>query len=94
MKTIVELTEALRCKLRTFGVPIDRPTSAFYENEAPCKNAVLPESILNKKHRSIVHHRCREATTVQATQVAKEGTLNELSDSFTKIVTAARKNCY
>ncbi len=91
MKTAVELTEALRYKLRMFGVPIDGPTSVFCDNEAVYKNTVLPESTLNKKHHSIAYHRCREAVAAQTIQVAKEGTLNNLADLFTKITTAARR---
>ena len=91
MKTAVELTEALRYKLRMFGVPIDGPTSVFCDNEAVYKNTVLPESTLNKKHHSIAYHRCREAVAAQTIQVAKEGTLNNLADLFTKIMTAARR---
>ena len=40
----------------------------------------VPDSTLNKKHHSISHHRCREAVVVQTTQVAKEGTMRDLSD--------------
>ena len=91
MKTAVELTEALRYKLRMFGVPIDGPTSVFCDNEAVYKNTVLPESTLNKKHHSIAYHRCREAVASNTIQVAKEGTLSNLADLFTKIMTAARR---
>ena len=91
MKTAVELTEALRYKLRMFGVPIDGPTSVFCDNEAVYKITVLPESTLNRKHHSIAYHRCREAVAAQTIQVAKEGTLNDLADLFTKIMTAARR---
>ena len=48
MKTAVELTEALRYKLRMFGVLIDGPTSVFCDNEAVYRNTVLSESTLNK----------------------------------------------
>jgi hypothetical protein len=34
IKNAVELTEALRYKLRMFGVPIDGPTNVFCDNEA------------------------------------------------------------
>ena len=92
MKTAVELTEALRYKLRMFGVPIDGPTSIFCDNEAVYKNTVLPESTLNKKHHSIAYHRCREAVAAKTIRVAKEGTLNNLADLFTKVMTAVRRN--
>ena len=74
MKTAVEMTEALRCKLRMFGAPIDEPNSMFCDNEAVYQNAVVPESTLNKKHHSIAYHRCREAVASGTVQIAKEGT--------------------
>ena len=56
MKTAVELVEALRYKLRMFGVPIDGAASVFCDNDAVYKNTVLPESTLHKKHHSIAYH--------------------------------------
>ena len=47
MKTAVEMIEALRYKLRMFGVPIDGPTSIFCDNEAVYQNTVVLESTLN-----------------------------------------------
>jgi hypothetical protein len=32
MKNAVEMTEAMRCKLRMFGVPIEGPTNVFCDN--------------------------------------------------------------
>ena len=91
MKTAVEMVEALRYKLRMFGVPIDGPTSIFCDNEAVYQNTVIPESTLSKKHHSIAYHRCREAVAAQTIQVAKEGTLNNLADIFTKVMTSIRR---
>ena len=34
LKNAIELIEALRYKLRMFGVPIERPTNIFCDNEA------------------------------------------------------------
>ena len=56
------------------------------------RNTVLPESTLNTKHHSIAYHRCREAVAAQTIRVAKEGTLNNLADLFTKVMSAARRN--
>jgi hypothetical protein len=56
VKNAVELIEALRYKLRMFGVPIDGPTTIFCDNEAVYKNASLPESTLKKKHHSSAYH--------------------------------------
>ena len=38
LKNAVELVEALRYKLRMFGVPIERPTNVFCDNESVYKN--------------------------------------------------------
>ncbi len=49
MNIAVELIEALRYKLRMFGVPIEGPTNVFCDNEAVTKNAIFPESTLKKE---------------------------------------------
>jgi hypothetical protein len=61
MQIAVELIEALRYKLRMFGVPINCPTNVFCDSEAVTKNAIYPESTLKKKHNAIAYHRTREA---------------------------------
>jgi hypothetical protein len=86
MKNAVELIEALRYKLRMFGVPIDGPTNIFCDNEAVVKNCSKPESQLNKKHHSIAYHRNREAAAAGTCRVAKEDTKTNLSDLFTKVL--------
>ena len=91
MKNAIELSEALRYKLRMFGVPIDGPTNIFCDNEAVYKNTSLPESTLKKKHHSIAYHRCREAVAAGTVRVAKEGTKTNLSDLFTKLLPQARR---
>ena len=86
------MVDGLRYKLRMFGVPIDGPTSILCDNEAVYKNTVIPESTLNKKHHSIAYHRCRKAVAAKTIQDAKEGTLNNLADIFTKIMSSSRRN--
>ena len=90
LKNAVELLEALRYKLRMFGVPIDGPSNVFCDNEAVYKNSSLPESTLKKKHHSIAYHRCREAVAAGTVRVAKEGKTN-LSDLFTKLLPQPRR---
>jgi Reverse transcriptase (RNA-dependent DNA polymerase) len=91
MKNAVELIEALRYKLRMFGVPLDGPTNVFCDNEAVYKNTSLPESTLKKKHHAIAYHRCREAVAAETVRVAKEGTQTNLSDLFTKLLPQSRR---
>ena len=42
------MAEALRYKLRMFGVPIDGAANVYCYNEAVYKNASIPESVLKK----------------------------------------------
>jgi hypothetical protein len=56
MKNTVEMIEALRYKLRMFGVPNEGPTNVFCDNEAVCKNTTRPVSTLTKKNHSIACH--------------------------------------
>ena len=71
MKVAVEMIEAIRYKLRMFGVPLDGPASVFCDNEAVYQNTTVPESTLNKKHHSIAYHRCREASSAVTIRIAK-----------------------
>ena len=84
MKTAVEQIEALWYKLRMFGIPIEGSTNVFCDNEAVFKNTTMPDSTLKKKHTSICYHRCREVVASKTIRLAKEGTLTNLSDLFTK----------
>ena len=53
MKLSAELTESLQHKFYMFGIPIERLSSAFCNNEAVCKNNALPKSTFNKKNHAI-----------------------------------------
>ena len=92
VKTAVKLAEVLWYKLRMFGVPIDRQTSVFCDNEAVYRSTVLLESTLNKKYYSVAYYRCRESVTAQTIRVAKKGILKNLVDLFTKIMSTTRRN--
>jgi hypothetical protein len=84
MRIAVELIEALRYKLRMFGVPLDGPTNVFCDNEAVTKNAIYPESTLKKKHNAIAYHRTREAVAAGTIRVTKEDGKTNLADVLTK----------
>ena len=72
MNNAVELVTAFRYKLRMFGVPIYSPTDIFCNNEAVYKNSSTPESVLRKKHHSVVYHKFREAVASGICRIAKE----------------------
>ena len=84
MRIAVELIEALRYKLRMFGVPIEGPTNVYCDNEAVTKNAIYPESTLKKKHNAIAYHRTREAVAAGTIRVTKEDGKTNLADVLTK----------
>jgi len=84
MRIAVELIEALRYKLRMFGIPIEGPTNVFCDNEAVTKNAIHPESTLKKKHNAIAYHRTREAVAAGTIRVTKEDGKTNLADVLTK----------
>jgi hypothetical protein len=92
MKNAVEMIEALRYKLRMFGVPIDGPTNIFCDNGAVCSNTTRPESTLSKKHHSIAYHRSREAVAAGTARVSKEHTSTNLADLFTKTMAAPKRD--
>ena len=84
LKQAVEMIQGLRYKLRMFGVPLDGPASVYCDNEAVYKNVSIPESTLNKKHHSVAYHASRQAVAAGMIRVAKEDTLTNLADLFTK----------
>ena len=84
MKTVVEQIEALRYKLRMFGVLLEGPANIFCDNESVFKNASIPDSTLKKKHTSICYHQLREAMAAGMVWITKVGTTTNLSDLFTK----------
>ena len=49
------MIEALRYKLRMFGIPIDGVANVYYDNEAVYKNTSIPESVLKKKLYSLAY---------------------------------------
>jgi hypothetical protein len=91
MKNAIELIEALRYKLRMFGIPIDGAANIFCDNEAVVKNCSTPESTLKKKHHSIAYHRNREAVASGTVRIAKEDSETNLSDLFTKLLPQAKR---
>ena len=74
-----------------FGVPIDRQTNIFCDNEAVTKNCLDPTSMLNKKHHSIAYHRNCEAVAAGNCRITKEDTDTNLSDLFTNVLSQIRR---
>lgn len=83
-KTCVEAVQALRFKLRMFGVPIDGPCRMFNDNESVVKNSSKVESTLTKKHNQLAYHVTRWAVAAGSVIVAWIPTNRMLADPLTK----------
>ena len=86
MRVALEHVEALRCKLRMFGIKIDGPCDMYCDNNAVVQNSQAPHSTLQKKHNSISCHRVREAVAATTILVHKESTDTNVADLFTKLL--------
>ena len=90
-RTCLEAVEALRFKLRMFGVPVAGPTDVMCDNNSVVINAQQPESVLSKKHLSICFHRVREAVVRCVIRVGKIESTWNLADLFTKSLPTATR---
>jgi hypothetical protein len=84
LRIAVEMIEALRYKLRMFGISIDGPTNVFCDNNSVVTNSTIPTSLLRKKHNSIAYHRVRESVAAGTIRIAKVHTKENLADLLTK----------
>ena len=78
------MIEAMRYKLRCFGIPIDVPADIFCYNMSVVKKSSIPTSALNKRDNAIYYQRFGEA---QATGILRVGWIPgefNLEDFFTK----------
>jgi len=86
LKTAIDQIDALRYKLRMFGIPIDGPTKIFCDNESVWQNSTHSDSTLRRKHTAIAYHRCREAEAAGYVQIAKIGGDENPADLLTKLI--------
>jgi hypothetical protein len=84
MRTAVEQIQALRLKLRWFGIPIDGPTNVFCDNNSVVTSTSQPEVTLSKKHNGIAYHKCREAVASKMIRVAHWPGDQNYADLLTK----------
>ena len=86
MKTAMDLIEALRYKLRMFGIPVEEATRVLCDNQAVVRNTTMPESTLKQKHNSIAYHRNRECVAAGMAIVGKVDTDSNIADLGTKVL--------
>jgi len=90
LKIAVELIESLRYKLQMFGIPIEKSTIVFCDNQAVVVNSTRSESTLKKKHVSIAYHRCREVQAAGYIRIGFIRSKDNLADMLTKILPGPR----
>jgi hypothetical protein len=78
------MIEAMRYKLRMFGVPIDGPTNVFCDNKSVVTNSTVPDSTLKKKHNAIAYHRVQEAVAAETLPIAHVHSKSNNADLLTK----------
>jgi hypothetical protein len=86
----VELVEALRYKLRMFGIPIEGPTNCYIDNDSVVSSSTQPESTLKKRHLAIAYHRVREVVAAGIVRIAYEASSTNIADMLTKILPAEK----
>ena len=65
------------------GIPLDRPTNIFCDNEAIDRNLTMPESTSQKKHVAIYYHCLQGACALGMLQSAKEDGATNLAALMT-----------
>ena len=70
LRIATEMVEALKYKLRTFGVNLECPEEVYCENKSVVTNSNVTVPFLNKIYNYICYHRVREA---QATGTMRVG---------------------
>jgi hypothetical protein len=86
LKIATEANDALRYRLRMFGIPIDGPTNAFCDNNSVVVNVMNPESTLHKKRNAIAYHKVRENVAMKALRIFHESGKWNCSDVLTKFL--------
>ena len=72
MRIACDKIEALRYKLRMFGIPIIGPADVYCDNGSVVLSAQKVEGRLNKKHNAICFHLVRECVASNMIRVTKE----------------------
>jgi len=84
LRICTEMVEALRYKLRCFGVPVEGPADVLCDNQSVVTNSSVPTSVLNKRHNAICYHRVHEAQAAGVIRVGWIEGKENVADLFTK----------
>jgi hypothetical protein len=89
LRIATEQVEALRYKLRMFGVPVDGPGDVYCDNQSVVDSSSIPERTLQKKHNAVCFHKVPGSAASGAIRVAKIDGKKNLADLFTKVLKEA-----
>ena len=84
LRICTEMVEALRYKLRCFGVPVEGACDVMCDNRSVVTNSSVPTSVLNKRHNAICYHRVREPQAAGVIRVGWIEGKKNVADLFTK----------
>jgi len=84
LRICTEMIEALRYKLRWFGVPVEGSSDILCDNQSVVTNSSVPTSVLNKRHNAICYHRVRGAQAAGMIRVGWIEVERNVADLFTK----------
>ena len=84
MKQCCEYIRGLRYKLRMMGIPVDRPTCIYGDNQSVLANTTIPDSTLKKKSESIAYHFVCERVARDEWRTSYVNTHDNEADLLTK----------
>ena len=84
LRIATDMVEALRYKLRTFGVNLEGPVEVYCYKKSVVTNYIVPASILNKRYNDRCCHRVRETQDAVTLRVGWIPGEYNLADLFTK----------
>jgi hypothetical protein len=91
MRIACDKIEALRYKLRMFGIPIIGTADVYCDNGSVVLSAQKVEVRLNKKNNTICFHRVRECVARNMIRVTKEDGMTNLADLFTNLLDTMKR---
>ena len=86
LRIAIELVEALRYKLRMFGVPLKGPARIFCDNESVVNCSTNVESKLKKKHTSVSYGKIKCSLAALIVRIYYEKTNSNIADLLTKVL--------
>ena len=66
-----------------FGIYFNGPANVLCDNQSCVNNSSKVNSILNKKHYSLMYHYVRHAVAARIVRIGKVNTKDNLADAFT-----------